>query len=105
MLLYREFTCIEALNEQYLPSAKVMDTHEIFARWRVDSISARTLLDVKCGLRFGPTIDEYVDIFPCGTPKKAPVHMFIHGGNWHSFSPKDFLSSRAAWSSVASRSS
>src|SRR5208283_4648047 len=89
MPLYQEFTSIEALNLQYIPSANGIDAHDIFAMWDTESIKARSLLDPKCDIRFGPTIDEYIDIFPCGTPN-APVHMFIHGGYWHSFSPKEF---------------
>lgn len=89
MTLYREFTSIDELDMQYLPSATIMNTNEIFTRWGIESARARKFLDMKSGLRFGPTIDEYVDVFPCGTPM-APVHMFIHGGYWHSLSPKEF---------------
>lgn len=89
MALYREFGSVEALNEQYLPGASGINTQEIFARWDSDSSRARSALDAKCDVRFGPTIDEYVDVFPCGT-RHAPVHMFIHGGYWYRFSPKEF---------------
>jgi arylformamidase len=89
MALYREFGSVEALNEQYLPGASVTNTQEIFARWDADSSRTRSVLDARCDIRFGPTVDEYVDIFPCGT-RHAPVHMFIHGGYWYRFSPKEF---------------
>jgi arylformamidase len=89
MALYRDFTSVEELNEQYLPRAQGIDAKELFARWESDSKSARRTLGAKCDVSFGPTVEEYVDIFPSGT-RNAPVHIFIHGGYWHSFSPKDF---------------
>jgi arylformamidase len=89
MALYKKFTSVEALNEQYLPGASVLNTQEIFTRWNTDGMKARSVLGAKCNVRFGPTIDEYVDIFPSGT-RHAPVHMFIHGGYWYRFSPKEF---------------
>jgi arylformamidase len=89
MGLYKDFTTIEELNQQYLPSVNGLNARDIFARWDADSRNARSFLSAKCDIRFGPTVDEYIDVFPCGT-RNAPVHIFMHGGYWHSFSPKDF---------------
>jgi len=89
MTLYKEFTSIEDLNMQYLPSASGLNASDIFARWDIGSKHTRSLLKASCNVRFGPTVDEYIDVFPCGT-KLAPVHIFIHGGYWSSFSPKEF---------------
>jgi arylformamidase len=89
MALYKEYTSVDELNLQYLPGVRVTNTRDIFARWDIDSKKTRLTLNGKYDIRFGPTVDEYIDVFPCGT-KKAPVHIFMHGGYWSSFSPKDF---------------
>jgi len=60
MAFCREFTSVETLNEQYLPGASGLTTCDIFA-WRdTDSTRAKSVLDAKSDVRFGPTIDEYV---------------------------------------------
>ena len=41
------------------------------------------------GVAYGPTKAEIIDIFPTNTAT-APVHIFFHGGYWHSFQSRDF---------------
>ena len=89
MTLYRQFSTVEQLNLQYLPSAQGLDGRKVFERWSAHSKQARDSLGPILGLRFGASVDEYVDIFPCGKAH-SPVHLFIHGGYWHSFSAKEF---------------
>jgi arylformamidase len=38
---------------------------------------------------YGPSPAEYVDVYPTQTTA-APVHLFIHGGFWRSFSARDY---------------
>jgi arylformamidase len=40
-------------------------------------------------VRYGPTLDETLDIFPAAQPN-APVLIFIHGGYWRAFTSKEF---------------
>jgi arylformamidase len=41
-------------------------------------------------LGFGPTLAEHVDVYSTGGAVAAPVHLFIHGGFWRSFSARDY---------------
>jgi arylformamidase len=40
-------------------------------------------------VRFGPTVEETVDIFPAAEPDAA-ILVFIHGGYWRRLSSKEF---------------
>ena len=41
------------------------------------------------GVAYGPTKAEILDIFTADTAT-APIHIFFHGGYWHSFKSRDF---------------
>ena len=88
MKLYREFTAQEQIDEQYDIEA-VLDM-ESYGEWIAQlSASARRELDCSIGVPYGPTRDEFVDIFPSAEPN-SPVLVFIHGGWWRSMSSRDF---------------
>ena len=89
MGLYRDFETVDDLNWQYLPSKSGVDGSPYYESWPQESAAARAELECRENVRFGPTIDEYLDIFPA-TREGAPVHLFIHGGYWRVFSAKDF---------------
>lgn len=88
MTLYRHFTKQEEIDLEYdLESALDMPP---YISWFVNnSAKAREDLECKLDQRFGPTLDETVDIFPARRPG-APVLVFIHGGWWRLLSSKEF---------------
>jgi len=89
MKLYRDFTSQEEIDREYNPGTVVPDS----ARWREwyarESATARRDLESLLGLRFGPTRDETVDVFPAPQPGAA-ILVFIHGGYWRWGSSQDF---------------
>lgn len=86
MALYRGFKTVEELDQQYLPALRIPNAAEIRAAWVPDN--RRLAKKVRAGLSYGPTVDEYADVFE--GPKYAPVHVFLHGGYWRANAPKDF---------------
>lgn len=88
MKLYRDFSTVEALDASYDTTRGVADVDAIVMRWRQESEALRTGSDARLGLRFGPHLDEYLDLFPAGPG--APVHLFVHGGYWRRFTAADF---------------
>ena len=88
-MLYREFSDQESIDQQYNPLSTASDAGDIITRWEQKSTLARKVLKGHLGLRFGPTVSEFLDIFPSGNTK-APLHLFIHGGYWRRFTARDF---------------
>lgn len=81
MRLYKHFTSQEAIDRQYNVAASFDDYAayaEICAR---ESEATRRHLRFEPGLRYGPTVDETVDVFPAAEAD-APLVVFIHGGYW-----------------------
>ena len=89
-MLYRNFATTDDLDAEYNLSARVPESADIAGRWAQESAHARKSLDCALGVRFGPTVEEYIDIFPAKGNDNAPVHMFIHGGYWRRFCARDF---------------
>ena len=87
MSLYRNFDTQEAIDAVYNPSTTARDADAILRGWDARSAAAMAELDCRLGVRFGPTREEYCDVFPAGAG--APVHLFIHGGYWRRFSARD----------------
>ena len=87
--LYRDFATRAEIDAEYDVERSVPDfTH--YARQYVDgSAAARGTLEARLGLRYGPTVDEYLDVFPAARPS-APVLVFLHGGYWRILSARDF---------------
>lgn len=87
MKLYRDFTTQEEIDREY-DIESVLDMPP-YIKWLVEgSAQARADLECQLGVRFGPTLDETVDIFPARRPD-APVLVFIHGGWWRLLSSKE----------------
>lgn len=53
------------------------------------SAQARRHLGGKLGVRYGPTVEEYADVFPAER-RGAPILIFIHGGYWRMLSAREF---------------
>lgn len=89
MKLYRDFTNQAEIDEQYNVELSVPD-FSIYADLYInESVRARKELPCHLDLRFGPTLDETLDIFPAEDPN-APILVFIHGGYWRILSSKEF---------------
>ncbi|MEZ5824606.1 MAG: alpha/beta hydrolase [Geminicoccaceae bacterium] len=89
MTLYREFTDQESLDRAYNPSAGEPRGLKNLAAWGDRSADVR-----KSGrfrrVAYGPTLAEGMNLhFPENRSRKAPVHLFIHGGYWRAFSADD----------------
>ncbi len=89
MGLYLDFDTVDELNWQYLPSKSGVDGTPYYEGWPSQSASTRETLECRLDVPFGPTLDEYLDIFPA-KGANTPVHMFIHGGYWRAFTAKEF---------------
>src|SRR4051812_17136947 len=87
MRLYRDFTTQDEIDRQYNPTAAVPDANERIEGWIARSAAARASLPCRLGEKFGPTREEYVDVFPAGDG--SPVHVFIHGGYWRRFTARE----------------
>jgi arylformamidase len=87
MPLYREFATQEEVDAVYNPSATAPDAERLIEGWVKRSAAARDKLRGLLGVRFGPTREEYCNLFPAGDG--APLHLFIHGGYWRRFSARD----------------
>lgn len=73
------------LDRQYSPSIRVesLDAYlEDYARLSAD---ARSDCRAKLGLSFSGTPGDRLDYFPASS-QKAPLVLFIHGGNWQALS-------------------
>ncbi len=95
MRLYRDFTDQAALDAAYDPSRTAEDAAGMMAAWQARSAATVAEGGGRLGVRYGPTLAEYLDIFPAGpaarpTAGPAPVHVFVHGGYWRRFSARDF---------------
>lgn len=88
MTLYRDFRSQEAIDAQYDLVRSVDDPAPLRRFNQVQSEAARERLDARLGLRFGPTLDEHLDVFP-GEPG-GPILVFIHGGYWRSGTSQDY---------------
>ena len=87
--LYGDFTTRAQIDAEYDVERSVPD-FMVYARQYVDgSATARSMLDGRLGLRYGPTLDEYLDVFPASRPN-APILVFLHGGYWRILSARDF---------------
>ena len=89
MKLYRDFTTQEEIDRQYNMATMVADMPAMLESFSRRSAEVRRNLRCKLDVRFGPTLEETVDIFPAEHPG-APVLVFIHGGYWRWGSSKDF---------------
>jgi arylformamidase len=88
-MLYRDFSRQEEIDNQYDIERSVPDPRRYAELFTKESEKTRRDLDCRLGVRFGPTLEETVDIFPANDPD-APILLFIHGGYWRRLSSKEF---------------
>ncbi|WMS43832.1 alpha/beta hydrolase [Acuticoccus sp. MNP-M23] len=87
--LYRNFTTQRDLDAAYDVEAAVPDFMAYARQFVTGSAEFRARTRCRLGVRYGPTVDEYADIFPADR-RGAPILIFIHGGFWRSLSAGDF---------------
>ena len=87
--LYREFTNQAEIDQQYDPARNVPDLAAVRQHYAQKSEEARRTLRYLPGVPYGPTLEEYVDIFPA-EHSNSPVLVFLHGGYWRANTAKDF---------------
>ena len=88
-MLYRNFSTQEEIDAEYNPLLSALDATFVMEGWANQSTKVRSELDGTLGMRYGPTKDEYIDLFPSENGD-GPLHLFIHGGYWRKGVAKDF---------------
>ena len=88
-MLYRQFSKQDEIDTEYDPERGVPDFGRYVDFFVGESEKAREDLDCILDERFGPTVEETIDIFPASEPD-SPILVFIHGGYWRRLSSKEF---------------
>lgn len=88
-MVYKTFKTQEALDAAYDVENSVPDFMVYANQYITASQNARASLPCALGVKYGPTNEEYADIFPASMPG-APVLVFIHGGYWRMLSAREF---------------
>lgn len=90
-MLYRNFATQEEIDAEYNLYNTVPDV-QIYADFYLrESEKLRSERVHEANVPYGPTLDEYVDIYP--VPESAgpsPVLVYIHGGYWRSRASGEF---------------
>ena len=87
--LYRDFATRAEIDAEYDVERSVPDFMHYARQYADGSAAARRTLDSRLGLRYGPTLDEHLDVFPAPR-RNAPILVFLHGGYWRILSARDF---------------
>lgn len=87
--IFRDFPSQAEIDAQYNAGAAVADSTERLRRHSEQSAEARARLRSVCGVPYGATLAETLDVFPAERPN-APVFVFIHGGYWRRFAARDY---------------
>ncbi|GAB5511280.1 MAG: alpha/beta hydrolase [Hyphomicrobiales bacterium] len=98
-MVYKIFKTQEALDAAYDVENSVPDFMVYARQYTSASENARANLPCALGVKYGPTVEEYVDIFPASQPG-APVLVFIHGGYWRMLTAREFSFVAQGFSSV-----
>jgi arylformamidase len=77
------------LEREYNPRVQIPQFAEFFARWKERALEARTSLECRLDLTYGPAAAETLDFFPAASAS-APLLIFIHGGYWRALDKADF---------------
>lgn len=77
------------LDRQYRLRDLVPDALELMAQGTRISAGIRESRPCTLDVPYGTTPGQKLNIFPA-TQKRAPIHVFIHGGYWHRLDKNDF---------------
>lgn len=89
-MLYRNFATQEELDEQYNLYNTVPDVQLYADFYQNESDRVRAEIRHETNVPYGPTLDEYIDIYPADTDEPSPVLMYIHGGYWRARTSGEF---------------
>ena len=88
-MLYNTFSIQEEIDQEYNPRFNVENTDELIQSYLTESARVSREYANLPGVSYGPTDEETLDIFSVENPS-SPIHIFFHGGYWHSLSSSDF---------------
>lgn len=80
-------------KDPFMIRAHVPNFEQSVADYRVSSAATRVRLKTRLDIAYGEHADEKLDLFyPEGSAsmKAPPIHLFVHGGYWRSFSKTDY---------------
>ena len=88
-MLYHTFSTQEEIDQEYNPRFIVENTDELIQTYFTESQRVLREYSHRSTVAYGPNPSETLDIF---TAEKlfSPVHIFFHGGYWHSLTSRDF---------------
>jgi len=88
-MLYHTFSTQEEIDQEYNPRFIVKNTDELIQSYFTESQRVLREYSNRSAVAYGPTPSETLDIFPAEKPC-SPIHIFYHGGYWHSLTSRDF---------------
>jgi arylformamidase len=88
--LYRDLPSVREIDAQYTVSPDPEHLAAARRRARDQSVHTRESLEHRSAVRYGPSADQYLNIFPARQTAKAPVFVFFHGGFWRALSAEDY---------------
>ena len=88
-MLYHTFSTREEIGQEYNPRFIVENTDELIQSYFTESQRVLREYSNRSTVAYGPTPSETLDIFPA-EKLCSPIHIFFHGGYWHSLTSRDF---------------
>jgi len=88
-MLYHTFSTQEEIDQEYNPRFIVENTDEVIQSFFTESQRVLREYSNRSAVAYGPTPSETLDIFPA-EKLYSPIHIFFHGGYWHSLTSRDF---------------
>ena len=88
-MLYHNFSTQQEIDQEYNPRFSVSNTDELIQSYLTESERVSGEYANLAGVAYGSTAEETLDIFSAEIPA-SPIHIFFHGGYWHSLSSSDF---------------
>jgi len=88
-MLYHTFSTREEIDQEYNPRFIVEYTDELIQSYFTESQRVLREYSNRSAVAYGPTQSETLDIFPA-EKLCSPIHIFFHGGYWHSLTSRDF---------------
>ena len=88
-MLYHSFSTQQEIDQQYNPRFSVENTDELIQSYLTESERVSGEYVNLTGVAYGSSAEETLDIYSAESPV-SPIHIFFHGGYWHSLSSRDF---------------
>jgi len=88
-MLYHTFSTQEEIDQEYNPRFIVENTDELIQSYFTESQRVLREYSNRSAVAYGPTPSETLDVFPA-EKLCSPIHIFFHGGYWHSLTSSDF---------------